>query len=119
MRLIGSEIAAAAGGIAEKTVTACRPCNVAKGGMPVTLFLKYRHHAHLLMQKRLYWDRIAAKMTEGTPVYDKKTRRDGHPLKIEAVAAFSKPIPEHFVTGTRSIEVRYADAPAPDFVRGQ
>lgn len=100
-------------------VTACNPCNKLKGPMPVQVFLQYRFDHRELKQHRNYWTTIAGRVTSGSAQYIPGSRRAGHPIRETILKAFNHPIPEHFVTGTRPISVKYADGPAPDFVRGQ
>lgn len=101
-------------------VTACHGCNRRKGSMPVTIFLSLRlDNTGLLKKERSRWDRISNEL--------QKFARDSlggrlaipdHPLAPMVLAEFLKPIPEHFVTGTRPISVKYAEGQGPDFVRG-
>ncbi len=97
-------------------VSCCAACNHDKGSMPVTVFLANRFDPEKLTQLRHEWQRIhiAVEIVILTDVAFRK-----HQLCKLLVAEFVKPIPPHFVTGTRAISVRYADAPAPDFVRGE
>lgn len=100
---------------ARNQVTACHACNRRKGSMPVVAFLAIRLEKPAVVKaERTRWDRIAAEL--------KQTQRQdlsAHPLAEMVIAEFLKPIPEHFVTGTRAIGVSYpAEAPV-DFVRGK
>jgi len=65
------------------------------------------------------WDRISNELLQFTKdSHAGRAALSDHPLAEMVVAEFLKPIPEHFVTGTRSIGVKYAAQPPADFVRG-
>lgn len=96
-------------------VTACHGCNRRKGSMPVVVFLAVRLEKPAVVKaERRKWDGISRQLNEAG-----RAGALAHPLAEMVIAEFLKPIPPHFVTGTRSIEVKYADQPAVDFVRGQ
>jgi len=97
-------------------VACCSPCNKAKGSIPVSVFLKYRLDFARLKEERHQWERMHIQVM--TILKSEPTEEEIETCR-SVLAEFLKPIPPHFVTGTRPISVRYADAPATDFVRGE
>lgn len=81
---------------AANLVTACLPCNNAKGSMPVAAFLKLRLKPEKLTEVRTEWDIIAAQVRRG----DRLVHQE------RVYAEFGKPIPPHFSTGQQKIEIR-------------
>jgi hypothetical protein len=77
-------------------VTACRPCNSAKGSVPAAIFVRVRLDPVALGVENRRWDRICQQVRDGA----KEEHRE------LVYAEYGRPIPEHFVPGTRAIEVR-------------
>jgi len=88
--------------------------------MPVVVFLAVRLEKPAVVKaERGRWDRISNELLQFTKdSHAGRAALSDHPLAEMVVAEFLKPIPEHFVTGTRSIGVKYAAQPPADFVRG-
>lgn len=110
-RLVGNEITMTARHKPNR-VTACLPCNGAKGLMPVAVFLRWRLDPVGLKAQVDYWSRVASRMSSKSVHYEPATRSTHHPLRDEVIAAYSIPIPEHFVTGTKAIEIRQGEPAA-------
>lgn len=77
-------------------VTACITCNNGKGPMPAAIFVKVRLHPVALERERVRWGIVAAQVRRG----DRWTHQD------LVYAEFGRPIPPHFATGQKRIEIR-------------
>lgn len=106
----GSRLQMKGAGFGNK-VACCLPCNQLKGSMPVVEFLQHRFDVKRVKALQYHWANIHREleiiMLTTTPAIYR-----AHDLAKLVVTEFSKPIPEHFVTGTKAIEIRQGEPAA-------
>lgn len=86
----------------QNRVTSCHPCNRRKGSMPAAVFASLMAQpGNIIKLERTKWDTIAA----GYAAMSRKEARR-RPELVALIAEFLKPIPPHFATGEKRVELR-------------
>jgi hypothetical protein len=83
-------------------VTACNHCNRRKGSMPAAVFVSLiGQPGNIVKAERSKWDRLSEEFARLH--YEEA---NAHPLAEMIVAEFRRPLPPHFATGQKKVEIR-------------